>query len=1038
MEVGDMFTRMRLWVLGAGMVGLMLLSGAPVRGTVPPAGSVVDTASPSPDQAPGPFVPGEIIVKLKPGVEPAAAAALRAVDSRHPGKRYERVFPHLLTAEEVGRRNPIRGRRTPGQAPGQERRLDSIYRVILEDQTADVLQAARELSQDPDVEYAEPNFIVKATADVNDPYYASSGSWGQNYADLWGIKKIQADVAWAQASGQGIIVAVSDTGLDFTHPDIQNRVRVNPGEDINHNGVVDASDYDGIDNDQNGYVDDIRGWDFVGSGDNDPTDDHFHGTHVAGTIAAQGNNGIGVIGVAHNARILPVKFLDASGSGTSANGAASIVYAAQAGADVINMSWGGPASQVVADALTQAHALGAVLVAAAGNSNADVGTFTPASHPDVIAVASTDQNDAKSGFSSWGQKISVAAPGGGSADPNDPQQTYVNILSLRASGLGPANLVVGSNYLRLEGTSMASPHVAGTVALILSRQPAIGTDLAKVILEATATDIGAPGFDIYAGNGRINASAAVQMAGTAASLPELIVLVQPQKPFAAPGGPLPVTVTVKNVGLVGASNVVVELYNGNAGPDGVLLRSWTVASLPAGSSQALQAWPSFPTTGVRTLTAVVDRANAIAEVTNANNTATATAGVGMMTSFVESVVAAAANSQVVPSISGDVAVWEDHRNEVSFPNGDIYAHNFTTGQEQIITYDAVITANPNDSTRPSISGNGIVWTDTRNGGLDVYYFNTATMTLGQEQLLTPYTGSTVFSDRPAISGNRVLIKQLQSYYDKDNPTANGTLVRIDLPGLQQTTIGAAKQFDIDGDLVVYTFTDFSVHLLNLASAQNTVIGTGIDPAISGHRVTWIGMDAATLHIYDTATGQDLVVAPGSGANRAHPDVSGDLVTWTERTDFGLGYFSSWNIRAYDLATGTIQIISGSSVDQFNPSASGNRIVWHDLRDSSGPDIYAATAVTFPVAVANLTGQRVTNKSARLNWNQNPEPDVVAYAIYRSQTAGGPYDRITETSALTYLDQNLVQNAIYYYRVAARNQAGWEGVLSAVVQVDLHH
>ncbi|HYV85926.1 MAG TPA: S8 family serine peptidase [Patescibacteria group bacterium] len=1031
-----MFTRMRLWVWGAGMVGLMLLSGAPVHGTVPPAGSAVDAAS-SPDQAPGPFVPGELIVKLKPGAEPAAGVALRAVDLRHPGRRYERVFPHLLTAEEVQRRNPNRGRRTPAEAPGQERRLENIYRVILEDRAADVLRAAREFAQDPDVEYAEPNFIVRAVADVNDPYYASSGSWGQIYADLWGIKKIQADAAWTQATGQGVIVAVSDTGLDFTHPDIQNRVRVNPGEDLNHNGVVDASDFDGIDNDQNGYVDDIRGWDFA-NGDNDPTDDHFHGTHVSGTIAAQGNNGIGVIGVAHNARILPVKFLDASGSGTSASGAASIVYAAQSGADVINMSWGGPASQMVADALTQAHLLGAVLVAAAGNSNGDVGTFSPASHPDVIAVASTDQNDAKSGFSNWGQKISVAAPGGGSTDPNDPQQTYVNILSLRAAGLGPANFVVGSNYLRLEGTSMASPHVAGTVALILSRQPAMGTDLAKVILEATATDIGAPGFDIYAGNGRINALAAVQSAGSAASLPELIVSVQPQKPFAAPGGPLPVTVTVKNVGLAGASNVVVELFDGNPGPDGLLLRSWTVASLPAGSSQALQAWPSFPTTGNRTLTAVVDRANTIAEVTNANNTANATAGVGMMTGFVESVVAAAANSQVVPSLSGDVAVWEDHRNEISFPNGDIYAHNFATGQDQIITYDAVITANPNDSTRPSISGTGIVWTDTRNGGLDVYYFNTATMTLGQEQLLTPYTGSTVYSGWPAISGNRVLYKQLQNYYDKDNPTATGTLVRIDLPGLQQTTIGSARQFDIDADVVVYSFTDFSVHLLNLASAQDTVIGTGIDPAISGHHVTWIGMDAATLHIYDTATGQDLVLAPGPGANRAHPDVSGDLVTWTERTDFGAGYFSNWTIRSYDIDTGATTIVSSSTVDQFNPSVSGNRIVWHDLRDFSGPDIYAATAVTFPVAVANLTGQRVTNKSARLNWNQNPEPDVVAYAIYRSQTAAGPYDRITETNGLTYLDQNLVQNATYYYRVAARNQAGWEGVLSAVVTVDLHH
>ena len=169
-----------------------------------------------------------------------------------------------------------------------------------------------------------------------------------------------------------------------------------------------------------------------------------------------------------------------------------------------------------------------------------------------------------------------------------------------------------------------------------------------------------------------------------------------------------------------------------------------------------------------------------------------------------------------------------------------------------------------------------------------------------------------------------------------------------MPGLQQTTIGAARQFDIDGDLVVYTFTDFSVHLLNLASGQNTAIGTGIDPAISGHRVTWIGMDAATLHVYDTATGQDLVVAPGPGANRAHPDVSGDLVTWTERTDFGAGYFSSWNIRLYDINTGATTILSNGTVDQFNPSVSGNRIVWQDLRDFSGPDIYAATPARSPL------------------------------------------------------------------------------------------
>ena len=536
-----MYTNKRLLISGVVVAGLAFLSGAPVRGTVPLAGSVVDGATPQPDRDPGPFVPGELIVKLKAGVGPDAAAGLQALMARHLGRRMDRAFPNLLAVDEVHRRYPIRARRAPAQAPGQERHLENVYRVMLGDGTANVLEAVRDLARDPDVEYAEPNYIVHATVDVNDPYFASSGSWSQPYADLWGIRKIQADVAWAQATGQGVIVAVSDTGLDFTHPDIQNRVRVNPAEDRNHNGIVDASDYDGRDSDHNGYVDDIRGWDFNG-GDNDPTDDNLHGTHVSGTIAAQGNNGLGVVGVAHNARILPVKFLDSSGSGSIVNGAATIVYAAQSGADVINMSWGVPLSQTVADAVAQARALGTVLVAAAGNSNADLQNFSPAAVPGVIAVASTDQNDAKSDFSNWGQKLSVAAPGGGSNDPNDLQQSFLNILSLRAAGLGPASLVVGNNYLRLRGTSMASPHAAGTVALILSRQPAIGIDLAQAILEATATDIGAPGFDIYAGYGRINASAAVQAAGTASSLPELIVLLQPQKPFAAPGGPLPVRV----------------------------------------------------------------------------------------------------------------------------------------------------------------------------------------------------------------------------------------------------------------------------------------------------------------------------------------------------------------------------------------------------------------------------------------------------------------------------------------------------------------
>jgi beta propeller repeat protein len=964
------------------------------------------------------FVAGELIVKLKEGVEPASSAALRALEARHPGTRTERLFPLLLDRAEIDRRNPARATRAPGlqRRPG----LDRIYKITLGGQ-ADVLRAVRDLQNDPGTEYAEPNFLMQASI-VNDPYYSSSGSWGQPYADLWGVKKIRADLAWSQATGQGVVVAVIDTGLDYNHEDIRNRVWVNPGEDRNHNGVVDASDFNGRDDDHNGYVDDLRGWDFHNL-DNNPADDHFHGTHVSGTIAAEGNNGLGIVGVAHQARIMPIKFLDDQGFGTSADGAASILYAAENGADVVNMSWGGPANQVTADAVADAYALGAVLVAAAGNSNTDAAGFSPATHPEVMAVASTDQNDVKSDFSNWGEVIDVAAPGGGSFDPLDTQQTYVNILSLQLSG----------GYFRLRGTSMASPHAAGVAALVLSRQPAASNGLVRAIVEGTAVDLGAPGFDIYSGYGRVDAQLAVNAAGSAQTVPELRVQVSPQKPVAAIGGPAPVNVKVENLGLVGTQNVSVELFDGDPALGGVLLRAWSVVSLPAGTSQTLTAYPTFSSAGVRTLFGFVDRAGAIAELTEVNNRHTARLGITTRTSFTETPLVTAGGQQLDPSMSGSVVVWEDHRNELSFPNGDIYAYNFATGVETAIAFDAVLTASPNDQRNPTNSGTQIVWQDTRNGKLDIYRFDTATMTTGQEELLTPYPEFTQHYAFPVIGGNRLLFKAPASYYDFDNPYGSGELSLMDLTTRQVTSLGIASQYDIDGDRIVYAGAG-GIHVRDLTSGQDTVIGNGSDPALSGARGAWIGMDGATVFVRDLTTGLESVVPPGAGEMRIDLDISGDLVVWSQRTNFGAGYFSNWNIYARDLSAGLTYKVSNGEMDQYQPAVSGDRIVWQDWRGAT--DLYAATAKLFPAAVANLTGARATNKSARLNWSASPEPDVVDYVVYRSLVPGGPYTRIGVAQNLTYLDQNLTPGGTYYYRVAARNQGGWEGAFSVEVRVNL--
>src|SRR5712691_6534289 len=237
---------------------------------------------------------------------------------------------------ETRRRFAARARRRPGAFQPPD--LSRTYRLEAAVASGPELEALlASLAADPDVEYAEEDKRAAISLVPNDPYFSSTGTWGQAYADLYGLKKIGADVAWDSAAGEGVTVAVVDTGVDYTHADLADNIWTNAGE-IPGNG---------IDDDGNGYVDDVRGWDFVGASynapapDADPGDGHGHGTHVAGTIAAEGNNGVGVIGVAWKARVMAVKGLDNGGSGLYSQLASAIVYAADNGADVINASWGG-------------------------------------------------------------------------------------------------------------------------------------------------------------------------------------------------------------------------------------------------------------------------------------------------------------------------------------------------------------------------------------------------------------------------------------------------------------------------------------------------------------------------------------------------------------------------------------------------------------------------------------------------------------------------------------------------------------------------
>lgn len=390
-------------------------------------------------------------------------------------------------AEHIRQRFAVRAHRVdrPKPAPEISRTYILEFGNLSEQEKASTLER---LKADPEVEFAEPEHTFTTKQIPNDPFLSSSGTWGQPYQDLWGMFAINAPAAWDTAQGDGVVVAVIDTGVDYNHPDLADNIWTNPNEI--------AGNF--VDDDGNGFVDDFHGWNFFNN-TNDPLDDNGHGTHVAGTIAAEGNNGIGVIGVAWHSKVMPLKGFDFSGTGFDFTLAPAIMYAANNGADVINASWDSFTSnmqvfgdsQTIEEAIQYAASLGVVFVASAGNSSQEANNFFPANSPEAITVASSGPFGNFSFFSNFGSKIDVTAPG-------------EDILSTQAANTFFGNPVI-DGYARMTGTSMAAAHVSGVVALILSQNPGYSPDIVRTILHLSAT----PNFDTRFGAGELNAAIAV-------------------------------------------------------------------------------------------------------------------------------------------------------------------------------------------------------------------------------------------------------------------------------------------------------------------------------------------------------------------------------------------------------------------------------------------------------------------------------------------------------------------------------------------------
>jgi serine protease len=339
----------------------------------------------------------------------------------------------------------------------------------------------------PGVEFAEPDYTVHAQVTPNDTYFSQGLLWGLNNTGQTvngdpGIADadIDAPEAWDTFTGDpNFIIAGIDSGVNYNHPDLAGNVWTNSGE-IPGNG---------IDDDGNGYVDDVHGYDFY-NGDGNPIDDNGHGTHTAGTFGAVGNNGVGVTGVNWHCRIMALKFLNSAGSGSTSGAIAALNYAVANGARISNNSWGGGGfSSSFSSALSAARTAGHLFVAAAGNSgtNNDSSPFYPASYTqdNIIAVASTTNNDTRSSFSNYGATgVDIGAPGS-------------TILSTYQSG-----------YAYLDGTSMATPHVTGVAALVWGASPGMTYAQVRTQLFSTARHItGLNGLCVT--GGVVNAAAAV-------------------------------------------------------------------------------------------------------------------------------------------------------------------------------------------------------------------------------------------------------------------------------------------------------------------------------------------------------------------------------------------------------------------------------------------------------------------------------------------------------------------------------------------------
>ncbi len=840
--------------------------------------------------------------------------------------------------------------------------LENVYLLKTNNQD-DVRGVVSSYTKHPAVEYAEPNYAAEIQMLPDDLYYSSSGAWGQDYDDLWGLKKINAEEAWDISQGEGVIVAVVDTGLDYFHEDIANNVYIN---------IVEIPD-NGIDDDQNGYVDDYYGYNFADSYEGhyvSPFDYNGHGSHVSGIIAAEGNNGKGIIGISPKAKIMIAQGLMSFGIGFNSDLAEAICYAVDNGADIINNSWAGYGiSQLIIDAVQYAYKHGCVVVAAGGNGGCYVVNMFPATLDEVISVGAVDHLSQKSDFSNYGDKIAVAAPGGDSYDSIDAgMQVYDNVLSLRAKDTDLYDdqiHIVDEQYYRARGTSMASPYVAGACALILSKYFGISNQEVEARLEASAMPVVVhDGYKNPLGAGIVDAYAMLNVAPQPwikfrsfeikeskgdgdqiyESHEEIVLVVEMKNLW-------------KDTSLVTAELSWIKSFKTDTSIESIPVSKISYGAMATGEIKRNAGNPFIFKIGeIRYETPVMFRLSVVTDGVKQAFDFKIDLGIRRITS----------NEDIIDTgitgwrrewpvrISGDNIIWADLRNFYGFESPDdntyledIYLYNIKTNQKRLVVSGINAPVNhPNFD----ISGNKIVWIDGSDGFSLVHVYDLNT---DSEEAVNIDSFAKCFI---GISGNQVvfLANKGEAYaqvYYYDLKTSKKRRLSNSLYNKYELVISGNKVVWLElgnGEARVCLYDliknkEFVIDTWKLSGVPLPV--NTITVSVSGDIVVYqkvtsgrSGQVVSSVETYNIKTKMRKTIRKTAGVYMFCPVVFGDAVIWQNYNVRN----SSYDINAYDVNSGKISVVTVSQTyaPEICPSISGDKLVWLDGRNNRW-DIYTA-------------------------------------------------------------------------------------------------